>query len=138
MRSESRQGYAVLETLVAVALLSAATIGLVKIARVHSLIRHRDGARLSAQLVATNLIESLRGKSLTAIQETLEQTKTTLPTMQIRVDRQPVDLETLTGTHIIVSVLEKDPLHATEQPLAREHFWMLEPITEQSDAEASP
>jgi hypothetical protein len=136
--TSSRRGYAVLETLVAVALLSAATAGLVKIARVHAAIHQRNDMRLSARLAATNVIERLRGLPLERIRESLDQTQAGLPAMKILVDQQPFASEAVEGIHVIVSVHEQDPVIPATEPLAREHFWILEPIVNKSTVDGLP
>ena len=136
-KNKLKRGYAVLETIVAVALLSAAMVGLAKTARVHSVIRHSDELRLSAQLVATNLVESLRGKFPEAIEKTLGQAQVDSPIMQIRTEQIPFSTEKVVGIHVIVSVHEQAPVRPVEQPLAREHFWILQPTAEKSATEGA-
>jgi hypothetical protein len=120
-----RRGYAVLQTMAAMALLTAATIGLVRIAKVHSLLRQADQKKLSARLVAGNIIERLRvGKDL-EIADLIVQAEADAPSMRVQVNQFAVDTDAATGTHFVVDVFDRNPIQATDQTLAKEHFWIL-------------
>jgi type II secretory pathway pseudopilin PulG len=133
-----RSGYAILETLTAVALITAATAGLVNVAQVHARLRQADEQNLAARLLASNVIERLRQDADAPSEPMLETLNGDYPLLKIQIDERPVKTAAVVGKHFVVSVHEQNPKHASVRPLVQEHYWSLGTSPDPAEQGATP
>lgn len=123
--------------MITAALLAAAMIGVAQLAQVHSRIRTRADARLSAELIAANQVERLRSVPLERIETAIDQLEAQSSRMPIHLKLGTVQTDAVGGVHVTVSVFAHDH-REQDKPLARRHFWRLKAANDDlADAEAS-
>ncbi len=127
MMARIRSGFALIETVIAVALLAAATAGVAQLARIHSQIRLAADVRLAAELLAANQVESLHRASLESMDEMIDQLQSLSTPLPIAIAQSKVASESVQGTHVVVNVYAPQPTKR-RQPLATAHYWLLEPV----------
>ena len=140
----NKSGSFLIEAVFAVALLSASIVGIAKLARVQSSIRHQNEWRLLAELVADNQLERLSGKSASDVEAAMQPLASVPQSLRVDVKSDLIDLPSAAGVHVVVRVFpnESKPNLIPAGPLVVRHGWLLtsklNATSDDSESEVKP